>query len=153
MEIAICYGLFSIVKMLWSRRESPFVRACLTLVQTHLSAWWTETVTKNRNGARRLRADHYPSATITRNPSADECPLAEPLIWVGAGRNARSRGRDGTDVRSDMSEPSAKPAQKSHVTVHFLFPASRRLCFRAALIPQGFLFFSRAEESRPDQVI
>lgn len=35
---------------------------------------------KDRNRARRPQAAHYPSTTITRNPSADECPLTEPLI-------------------------------------------------------------------------
>lgn len=98
-------------------------------------------MTKTETRARRPPAAHYPSATMPRNPSADECPLAEPLIRTEAARHARSRGSDITDGTYRHLRAGGQTCGKSRVSVRFLFPAFKRLRFRAALIPPGSFFF------------
>lgn len=60
-----------------------------------------------------------------------------------------------TYLQTSPSLGGQKPALKNHVIAHFLFPAFRRLCFRATLIPQGFLFFFLAggTEAWPSHLI
>lgn len=121
METAICYRLFSIVERLYNRQEyllfhficvRTFLCACVWDVEISVGAPLCvikRNSDKDRERPRHPQAAHYPSSTITRNPSEDKCLLAAPLISME--RRLTQHGT--TSLTSQSTSPNLQyPAVK-----------------------------------------
>lgn len=63
---------------------------------------------KDRKRARRPQAAHYPSATITRNPSEDKCPVTVPLISMEAGCHLTQHGETSLTSLTHTGSPRSQ---------------------------------------------